>query len=226
MTQPVLDGHIGISDGWDVAQEFLLLKLLTHFNATKDDLFNVTEVDGNKYTEDGYYLPDVRTWYWHAGPSPQEVTSQIGQPSGFVGPVADTARAGGLNLLADSKNGYHARLPFGLAIAFDGAPNEPVKCPVEVAVKGEPDARFLTAKEILVRRATKYLGALKHTIHERCGLAPACLRAVITSDYTLAGALRVVDIESTDQTTRPVALIFVEILADQEQYTPKYAKTP
>lgn len=222
MPQPVLGDHIGISDGWSLGQEFLILQLLQHYNATKNALFNVVDdVDGFPHSEHDLYMPDITCWKWHGGPSPQEVSSGEGALTGFVGPVDDTERASSNYILAEAKSGYVANLPFGIALVFEESSNKKVRCPVEVAVLGEENARFLEKREILTRRATHYLGALLHTLHERCGQAPVCRRFVVTSDYTLAGALRIVDVEGAQNTTRSVAIIVVEGFIEQFQYTPK-----
>lgn len=210
----IQDGHVPIHGAWEEAQRFLRRQLHDHFNAVKDELYAVTANGaGRKFTDDGIYLPDVQGYKLRAGPRPSELTRQIGDATLYVGPAASLEQRGSAYLYAGARDAFEAALPFGIAVAFDEAPQEQVT---------DPDiGELLDAEEIMNLRALRTLGALKHTLAEHCRHDPRCLRVAFTTDYSLAGTFSVVPVGSDDVEEASVALVYVEIDVEQRIYTPK-----
>jgi len=164
--------EIAVHESWDRAHEFAVLQLKNHYNATKDALFGVVTTTINpgtdeervvKYTSDGIYLPDVEVVFREGNPQ-TAFQYETPRPTIFIGPIGVANIVDDQYFFHSNGSSFRGVYPFGAALNFNHAPQEPVTI----------DGAALSQREILVKRAHKYLGALIHVISARCIHDDAC----------------------------------------------------
>lgn len=145
---------VAIHQGWELATNAVLEALFTHFDAELASLWSVG-VDSKDGL--GLFLPGVE------GDIRLEVSPEVRDLEKLRRPVLMCGPAGQLEpsdnyFITGQAEAYTARLPFAAAVYFPHAPQGAVRDPVT--------NRKLTDREIMLRRALRYQGALAHTLHK------------------------------------------------------------
>lgn len=183
------------------AQERLLKILVEQYDADLVALWQVDPV--TRMSQDGYHLPPVACWYRQPAPSRITMPDPQHNVAGFVGQI-DAVQYGTFKNGVGASFVVDAQTPFGIGIYFIDSPQPDIADPIQ-------PARRLGVEEVLLGRALRYLGALKHTLVQYGCHSLAIADVTPTADMGLGGEIASREANNDDRSLLGIVMLELNV---------------